>query len=91
MGSVKYVENLADTIIAKTTGQGSGRSQIQLCRGCGRERERQRILKQAKIEKQLEPKPPSPTRDSDYSPNWRSARPENHCMRDNEFCFGLRD
>ena len=24
MGSVKYVENLADTIIAKTTGQGSG-------------------------------------------------------------------
>ena len=75
------------------------RSQIQLCRGCGRENERLRLMKKVKIEKQLEkgvlvmvePKPPAPTRDSDYSPNWRSARPEDHCMRDNEFCFGLGD
>ena len=77
------------------------RSQIQLCRGCGRERERQRLLKQAKIEKQLEkgvlvmvePKPWTPTekRDRDESPSWASAKPENHCMRNDEFCFGLRD
>ena len=68
------------------------RSQIQLCRGCGREKERQKLLKQAKIEKQLEkgvfvmvePKPPAPTenRDCDYFLKW---------MRDDEFCFGLRD
>ena len=46
------------------------RSQIQLCRGCGREKERQRLLKQAKIEKQLEPKE---KRDRDESPSWASA------------------
>ena len=77
------------------------RSQIQLCRGCGRERERRRLLKQAEIEKQLEkgvlvmvePKPCTPTekRDRDDSPSWASARPEDHCMRNDEFCFGLRD
>ena len=77
------------------------RSQIQLCRGCGREKERQRRLKQAKIDEQVkkgilvivEPKPWAPTenRNRDESPSWASAKPENHCMINEEFCFGLRD
>ena len=58
MGSIKYAENLVATNIAKHTGLRSGtevkfrdlvwvvalvRSQIQLCRGCGRETERKRL------------------------------------------------
>ena len=50
---MKYAENLVAKNIAKTTGIRSGtevefrgigiRSQIQLCRGCGRETERKRL------------------------------------------------
>ena len=79
------------------------RSQIQLCRGCGRERERQRLLKQARQEKQPKlcnlglvestpwpPSPPSKHRRRDESPSWESAKPENSMIND-EFCFGMRD
>ena len=76
------------------------RSQIQLCRGCGREKERQRLLKQAKIEKQLKkgvlvlvesaPWPPSKHRARAESPSSRSAKPDMSMIND-EFCFGMRD
>ena len=75
------------------------RSQIQLCRGCGREKERQRLLKagvkQSPQEKQVEsvpwpPSPPSKHRARAESPSWASAKPDTYMIND-EFCFGMRD
>ena len=73
------------------------RSQIQLCRGCGRERERQRILKQAKqpilcnlglVESTPWPSsPPAKHRDPDRGVR---RKPDTY-MTQYEFCFGMRD
>ena len=73
------------------------RSQIQLCRGCGRERERQRILKQAKqpilcnlglVESTpWPPSPPAKHRDPDRGVR---RKPDTY-MTEYEFCFGMRD
>ena len=79
------------------------RSQIQLCRGCGREKERQRRLKQAKIDKQpilcnlglvestpWPSSPPSEHKTRDESPLGVREKPDTY-MTNYEFCFGMRD
>ena len=77
------------------------RSEIQLCRGCGREKERQRRMK--KERQRLMKKFPStawPPEAPRTSPFEHSARAEkcfgarekpDSYMQENEFCFGLRD
>ena len=64
------------------------RSQIQLCRGCGREKERQWLLKQAKIERQLKkgvlvlvestPRPPSEHKTRAESPREVREKPNTY-------------
>ena len=85
-------------------GCGIGiRSEIQLCRGCGREKERQRLAKQEQLARlprlfthgwmestPWPPTPPSKHRARAESPNGRSLKPT-MCMINDELCFGMRD
>ena len=65
------------------------RSQIQLCRGCGRERIRSQKIRTEKV--LLEALPvPMPAQTNNFEKQWTSDKPD-ECMLNFEYCFGLRD